>query len=63
MARFYKLAKGGQKTAVVESATATLAGAGVEIAVNLTGGLDRAEFARLVEEIKNAALEDRWPPA
>ncbi|MPZ58733.1 MAG: hypothetical protein GEU91_20020 [Rhizobiales bacterium] len=56
--RFYRLRLGEQKTDVVEHAETTLTGPGIEIAVDTANVPDRAELYRLIEEIRNAMLED-----
>jgi hypothetical protein len=57
--RYYALGLGGQKQHVVESATPTLATAGVEVSIDMAGVPDTGEFRRLVEVLVQYVLEEK----
>lgn len=59
--RYYGLDIGGELAEVSEGSSTT--SKGVEISFDITAGVTRQEVLNAIENIKNAIIQDIYPPA
>lgn len=59
--RYYGVDRGGEKKDITEDSSTT--SKDVEVVIDLSPGMDRAEALIMLEYIKQYIMEDTWPPA